>query len=214
MRLIKFLLSFLLTLSLFPQEIIRLPPPQTKGEKSLEEILFLRRSRRQYKKAPLKLKEVSQILWAGYGVTASWGGKTVPSAGALYPLEIYIVVGDVLNLKKGIYKYQPQGHYLIKISNKDEREKLYKASLYQKWIKEAPLDIIICADFSKTTKKYGERGKRYVYMEAGHCAQNIYLEVESLNLATVAVGAFQDKKIKKILNIKSQPLYIMPVGRR
>ena len=213
MKLFKFLL-FLFSMTAFSQEIIKLPLPKTKGEKSLEELLFSRRSRRKYKKTPLKLEEVSQILWAAYGITASWGGKTTPSAGALYPLKIYLVVGNVLNLERGIYQYQPQKHCLIKISSQDRREQLYESALRQEWVKKAAVDIIACADFSKTTKRYGERGKRYIYMEAGHSAQNIYLEAEALNLATVVVGAFDDEKVKEALKVKSVPLYIMPIGRR
>lgn len=196
------------------KEEIKLSPPQEKGEVSLEEVLSKRRSRREYKDEPLTLKEVSQILWAAQGTTSSWGGRTAPSGGALYPLEIYLVVGEVENLAAGIYHYQPQNHSLLKVGDGDKRFALFSSALFQSAIKSAPVSFVICAEYPRTTRKYGERGKRYVHIEVGHVGQNIYLQVEALGLATVAIGAFIDKTVKKVLNVKEEPLYIMPVGRK
>ena len=119
------------------------------------------------------------------------------------------------NLKEGIYKYNPQNHELIQIKEGDKKIEIYNSGLQQSAIKNAPLIIIISAVFEKTTSKYGERGIRYVYMEAGHCAQNIYLQATALNLGTVTIGAFDDEKIKQILEFKNneQPLYLMPIGK-
>jgi SagB-type dehydrogenase family enzyme len=195
------------------KEEIKLPSIQTIGRLSVEEAISKRRSVREYKDEPLSLKEVSCLLWAASGITANWGARTAPSAGALYPLEIYLVAGRVEDLKPGIYRYNPEGHSLVMTVEGDKRFALYSASLFQSCIKNAPISLVICAQYERTTRKYGERGKRYVHIEVGHVGQNIYLQAESLGLATVAIGAFMDEAVKKVLNIKEDPLYIMPVGR-
>lgn len=194
------------------KEEIKLPPIQTVGKISVEEVISRRRSVREYKDEALSLKEVSQLLWSAQGITANWGGRIAPSAGALYPLEIYLVTGRVENLKPGIYRYYPERHSLIMIVEGDKRFALFSSSLFQSCIKNAPISLVICAQYERTTRKYGERGKRYVHIEVGHVGQNIYLQAESLGLATVAIGAFVDEAVKKVLNIKEEPLYIMPVG--
>jgi|YNPMSStandDraft_1061717.scaffolds.fasta_scaffold05741_5 SagB-type dehydrogenase family enzyme len=202
--------------NIIPSEnVIKLPEPRKKSNTSLEEALLKRRSIREYKEESLSLEEISQILWAGQGITDPQGLRTAPSAGALYPLEIYLNVSNVNNLKEGIYKYNPQNHELIQIKEGDKKIEIYNSGLQQSAIKNAPLIIIISAVFEKTTSKYGERGIRYVYMEAGHCAQNIYLQATALNLGTVTIGAFDDEKIKQILEFKNneQPLYLMPIGK-
>jgi SagB-type dehydrogenase family enzyme len=196
------------------EEEMKLPPTQTTGKLSVEEALSKRRSVREYKDEALSLKEVSCLLWAASGITANCGGRAIPSAGALYPLEVYLVAGRVDNLKPGIYRYHPQAHSLIKIAEGDKRLDLFSASLSQGPVKEAPISLVICAQYEKTTRKYGERAKRYVHIEVGHLGQNIYLQAESLGLSTVAIGAFADEAVKKVLNIKEEPLYIMPVGRQ
>jgi len=155
-------------------------------------------------------------MWAAQGITAKWGGRTAPSAGALYPLEVYLVVGNVDGLAPGIYKYKSEGHELVKARSEDVREELAEASLSQAWIREGAIDIVIAAVYERTTKKYGERGVRYVHMEAGHCAQNIYLQATALNLGMVTVGAFYDDQVKSILDMPDNevPLYVIPVGRK
>lgn len=197
------------------EAMIFLPQPQFQGKLSLEEALLRRRSRRTFKKEKLTLKEISQILWAAQGITDSTLGKrTVPSAGALYPLEIYLVTKEVEELPAGVFKYQPENHCLKKIFEGDISKELAEAALGQDFISEASVVLIISAVFERTTKKYGKRGLRYVFMEAGHAAQNVYLQVESLDLATVAVGAFDDEKVKQLLSISEEPLYIMPIGKK
>ncbi|MBU3901102.1 SagB/ThcOx family dehydrogenase [Patescibacteria group bacterium] len=192
-----------------------LPEPKKESKTSIEEALLKRRSIREYKDEALSLEEISQILWSAQGITApERGGRTAPSAGALYPLEIYLVVRKIENLESGVYHYLPEGHEIKQVLEKDISGELAIAGLNQMFIKEAPANIVISAVFSRTTSKYGERGNQYVYMEAGHAAENIYLQVESLGLGTVTVGAFSDEEIKRILNLREEiPLYIMPIGR-
>lgn len=149
-----------------------------------------------------------QILWAAQGVTEiNMGLRTAPSAVALYPLELFVVKGD------GLFNYIPEGHKLKKLSSSDLRSELMKASLFQKSISEAPVDIVITAIYERTTVKYGDRGIRYVHMEAGHACQNILLEATALGLVTVSIGAFSDTDVQKVLNLPEDcvPLYIIPV---
>lgn len=194
---------------------IILPQPKQDGQVSIEEAFLKRRSIRDYKDEALSLEEISQVLWAAQGITADWGGRTTPSAGALYPLEVYLVIRKVENLDSGVYHYIPEGHKVERISEGDVSGELAKVALSQMFIKEAPINLVISAVFSRTTGKYGEKGIQYVWLEAGHAAQNVYLQVESLGLGTVTVGAFHDEEVKKLLNLSEEetPLYIMPIGR-
>lgn len=197
--------------------LINLPQPKLKGNLSVEEALSLRRSVRNYKKETLHLEEISQILWSAQGVTEKETGKrTAPSAGALYPLEIYLVVNDVKDLEKGVYKYLPSTHQLLLIFQEEISQSLAHFAFDQNYIKEAPANLIFTGIFSRTTQKYGERGIRYVYLEAGHSAQNVYLQAESLGLGTVTIGAFDDSKIKELLKLPEEvaPIYIMPIGKK
>jgi len=193
--------------------IVKLPEPRYDSNTSIEEALLRRRSIREYSSEPLSLAEVSQLLWAAQGITSKWGGRTSPSAGATYPLELYVVVGEVKDLEKGVYKYDPKKHELRKVLDKDVREELGEAAFGQQWVKNAAIVIVFSAVYERTTKIYGERGIRYVHMEVGHAAQNVYLQAVSLELGTVVVGAFDDEKVKEILKIKEDPLYLMPVGK-
>jgi len=196
--------------------IIELPEPRLESSVSVEEALLKRRSVREYADAPLTLEEVSQLLWAAQGITAEWGGRTAPSAGALYPLEVYLVVGNVENIAPGVYKYRPSRHEIVQVRDEDIRSELAKAALGQVWIKEGAIDIVIAAVYERTTKKYGDRGVKYVHMEAGHAAQNIYLQAAVLDLGMVTVGAFYDDQVKDIIGMPEDesPLYVIPVGRK
>jgi len=194
---------------------IRLPEPRYRSDVSVEEALLKRRSIRDYIGEPLTLQEVSQLLWAAQGITDPRGFRTAPSAGALYPLEVYLVVGDVENLAKGVYRYNPHDHALVKVLDGDKRADLAKAAVGQRWVEEAAIDIVITGVYERTTKKYGERGIRYVHIEVGHAAQNVCLQATAMGLGAVTVGAFYDDQVGEILNIMKgeQPLYIIPVGR-
>jgi len=207
--------------SSFPQEsakIINLPEPRTKGKMSLEETIEHRKSIRNYTAAPLTLAEAGQLLWAAGGQSCdgiTGASRTYPSAGACYPLEIYLVAGNVKGLAPGLYRYQWQNNQLQLELAGDLRGALAKAAWGQSMIKQAPLSIVFTGIFTRTTSRYGERGERYIYMDMGHAGQNIYLQAQALGLGTVAVGAFQDEQVKNALKLpqKEEPLYIMPVGR-
>jgi SagB-type dehydrogenase family enzyme len=196
--------------------IVELPESSTEGELSLERALQKRRSVREYTNEPLAISDVSQILWAGQGITSELGGRTAPSAGALYPLEIYVAVGNVSGLADGVYKYEPDGHILKKVLDGDVRDRLSKAALGQKWVGEGAIVLVISGVFERTTAKYGERGIRYVHMEVGHVAENVYLQAESLGLGTVFVGAFDEGRVKETMRMEDEEelLGIMPVGKK
>ncbi|MGQ9473369.1 MAG: SagB/ThcOx family dehydrogenase [Candidatus Caldatribacteriaceae bacterium] len=197
-------------------ENITLLAPKRESSLSLEEALFRRRSVRSFQGEPLLLEELAQLVFAACGITEElYGFRTAPSAGALYPLELLVVVGKVEGLSPGIYRYLPQKHQLEKLLSGDRRAELCQAALSQGSIREAPVVLVIAAEYEKTTRRYGERGIRYVHMEAGHVGQNIYLQAESLGLGTVAIGAFQDQEVARALNLppKLVPLYIFPVGK-
>jgi SagB-type dehydrogenase family enzyme len=201
----------------------KLPLPELVGKMSVEEALFQRRSRRNYTGLALSVQKLSQVLWAAYGITLPrkdyiflrGGLRTSPSAGALYPLEIYVLIGNVKGIKSGVYKYLSNGHKIVRTIDKDLRSNLSEAALNQEMIREAPIVIFYSAVFSRCADKYGKRGReRYVYMEVGHSAQNVYLQAEALHLGTCVIGAFNDDKVKEVLDLplEEAPLYIMPVG--
>ncbi len=194
---------------------IKLPSPNLESKTSIEYALNKRRSIRNYKEEPISLQEASQLLWAAQGVTSPDGARTTPSAGALYPLEIYLVSKKIDGLSEGVFQYNPSDHSLSNISNGDKLNTLCAAALSQESVKEAPAIIVITAVFSRTTSKYGERGKRYVYMEAGHAAQNIYLQAVSEEIGTVTVGAFSNSEVSKILSLAKNevPIYLIPLGK-
>jgi SagB-type dehydrogenase family enzyme len=197
-------------------EKIKLPEPKYSGVMSVEEALMMRRSVRVFKEGPVMLAELSQLLWAAQGMTDPKGLRTAPSAGALYPLELYVVAGNVDGLSAGVYKYRPDSHELLSIVKGDRRNDLCNAALGQSSIKRAALVLVLSGVYERTTAKYGDRGIRYVHMEAGHAAQNVYLQAVPLQMGTVVIGAFQDGEVKKIFRMTDReiPLYIMPAGRR
>ena len=204
------------------QPVIKLPVPVLKGTITVEEALAKRRSVRNYANKPLTVKEVSQILWAAYGITKpstnlkyQGGLRTAPSAGAIYPLELYIVAGNVTEIEPGIYKYQPETNELLLLSEGDKRQALYNASYQQDMILNAPASIVYSAVFERTVQRYGQRGReRYVCMDLGHSAENVYLQAVALGLGTCAVGSFSDNDVKLVVGMPQQeePLYIMPIG--
>lgn len=194
---------------------IILPEPRYDSDVSVEEALLKRRSVRDYTSQALTLQEISQLLWAAQGITDPGGYRAAPSAGATYPLEIYVVVGNVEGVTKGIYQYEPETHQLLKVVDGDKREALAVAAVDQEWVAQGAIDIVITAIYERTTGRYGQRGIRYVDMEAGHAAQNVYLQAVALNLGTVVIGAFYDNQVAEILKLSDNetPLYIMPVGK-
>ena len=193
------------------QNTIQLPQPATKGKISLEEAISKRRSQRNFARKDLGLEQISQLLWSAQGITAKKGNfsfRAAPSAGALYPMEIYLLSKD------GLYHYLPEGHQLEQLSQGDLRNSLSNSALGQASISQAPVSIVICAVYARITSKYGERGIRYSHIEAGHIAQNMHLEAVALGLGSVPIGAFDDSQVKKVLSLPKdeEPLYIIPVG--
>ena len=197
-------------------EKITLPPPDYQVNCDLNKALLERRSTREYRKDELTKKELGQLLWAAQGVTSVGAYRTAPSAGALYPLETLLVVGSCEELKPGVYRYDPRGHALAKIKAGDIRGDLAEASLGQAWMAGGAAMIVFTAIYPRTTDRYGERGRRYVHMEAGHAGQNVSLAAVALDLGTVVVAAFDDAQVARVLGLPEgeAPLCIMPVGRK
>lgn len=198
-------------------EVVELPPPRYKGTMSVEEAISKRRSIREYRTEPLLLTQLSQLLWAAQGIAGNSGGRVVPSAGATYPLEIYVTTGKetVEKLKAGIYHYDTSNHAMTLHLEGDVRARLAKVAMDQDFMAYCPANIIVSAVFPRTTGRYGKRGERYVHMEAGHVGQNISLEAVSIGLASVMIGAFNGDHICKLLHLEEhiEPLYIIPLGK-
>ncbi len=191
-----------------PRQEQALPEPRRAGEVSLEEVLELRRSVRAFVDTPLTEAEIGQLLWAAQGVTDDAGHRTTPSAGALYPLEIYVATSN------GLFRYNPARHGLALHAPGDRRPHMQAAGLYQDAIGDAPAIFVIAAVYQRTEVKYGARAPRYVHMEAGHAGQNILLEAVALGLAAVPMGAFDDALLSEALALPEdqRPLYLIPVG--
>lgn len=182
---------------------IALPKPNFKGM-PLEEAIVKRRSIREFTVKPLSISELSQLVFAAQGITGKLFDtylRTAPSAGALYPFEIYLVVNNVSDIKKGIYHYSILDHSIVMIKEGDFGKELMKASLSQEMMRDAGVVIVLSAIFDRMRSKYGERGYRYVYMEAGYISQNIYLQATSLRLGSVVVGAFIDSDVNKLIGV-------------
>ncbi|MFO8053566.1 MAG: SagB/ThcOx family dehydrogenase [Bacteroidales bacterium] len=195
---------------------IELPTPVTSGGISVEKAIAQRRSVRIFTEDPVSASALSQLLWSAQGITDKESGKrAAPSAGLTLPMEVYVAVGsDVDALQAGIYHYKPGEHELRQHKSGDLRAALSEAALGQTCVKQAPLSIVLAAVYERTTDRYSDHGRRYVHMEAGHIAQNLYLQCESLDLSTVVVGAFSEEQVQEILDLPDdqEPLYIVPVG--
>jgi len=190
------------------REIVTLPKPNLKGSMPLEQSIVARRSHRDFSSQALTLEQIGQLVWAAQGQATKSKYRTVPSAGATYPLELFVVT------EQGMFHYLLAEHALEKLTDKDLRSALASAAWGQEFIEAAPLTLVFAAEFSRTTRRYGQRGVRYVYMEAGHAAQNVHLQAEALGLGSVAVGAFDDASVSKVLSLPKQlePIYMVVVG--
>ncbi|MCD4700919.1 MAG: SagB/ThcOx family dehydrogenase [Candidatus Aegiribacteria sp.] len=205
--------------------VVSLPQPRLSSDVSVEEAMQNRRSVRYYEDSPLTVAEVSQLLWSAYGLNypvenapdfLRGGLRTAPSAGALYPLELYLVVRDVTGLDPGIYLYKSETHELVRLVGEDCWEEFSNAGFNQSHFETAAAAIVYSAVFERCTEKYGERGRdRYVCMDLGHSAENVYLQAYALNIGTCAIGAFSDLALKHVIRMTSAevPLYIMPLGK-
>ena len=192
-----------------------LPDPIRDSEFTLEEAFRQRRSVREYTDEYVSLSCLSQILWATQGISdAQRGFRTVPSAGALYPLNVRVISSRVEDLPVGVYLYDPESHRLILIDDEDRTQEVYEAALSQNPVKQAAFNIIIAADYDITATRYGGRAERYVHLEAGHAGQNLSLQAVACGLATVPIGAFDDDRLGELSGLSEDetPLYLFPVG--
>lgn len=206
--------------------VIDLPRPSNVGEVSLEQALSERRSVRSYTPDSISLDEVSQLLWACQGVSAvstksgtAVSLRTAPSAGALYPLSLYLIAERIPGVQPGIYRYeqggQPGEHQLVLVRKMPQpNAELARSMLGQECVKQAAVNILICGDVSRMEIIYSERSERYMWIETGHAAQNVCLQATALGLGTVTVGAFVDDVVKKFLAVDQTPLYNIAVGRK
>lgn len=197
-------------------DVVALPSPRLDSGFAVERALAERRSVREFGSRALALGELAQLLWAAQGVTHRDGRRTAPSAGALYPLELYVIAGSVRDLAPGVYQYLPARHALKQLAAGDVRGQLCAAALAQECVAAGAVVVVFTAVERRTTRKYGERGVRYVHIEVGHAAQNLALTAAALGLGSVTVGAFDDAAVARLLNLPKgeAPLYLMPVGPR
>lgn len=197
-----------------PGEAIALPQARTSGTMTVEEAMFRRRSVRSLSSQALTLEQVSQIMWSMQGVTGSDARfRTVPSAGALNGLEVFVAVRNVFGLSPGVYRYNPAAHSLVPVRQGDHNLEIMNATR-QSWVNDAPAVFIIAGVISRLEGRYGDRSQRYVVLEAGHAGQNLSLQVVALGLATTAVGAFDDNQLRTAVGMSDAeaPLYVFPVG--
>jgi SagB-type dehydrogenase family enzyme len=196
--------------------LIKLPPPSHQGTMSVAEALKARRTVRQFATRPLALPQVSQLLWGAGGLSDPRGHRTAASAGATYPLELYLVAGEpgMVDLPAGVYRYRVQEHGLEPGIQGELRPAVARASLHQFWMAEAPVLVVIAAEYRRCTQRYRERGLIYTHMEAGHVSANLFLQAEALGLGAGIVGAFEDEILSQLLYLPSGqvPLLVMPVG--
>ena len=193
-----------------------LPPPKTSSRFSLERALLVRRSIREYTREPLTLFELSQLLWSCQGITSTEGFRTSPSAGAVFPLEIYAVVSRVESLGAGVYHYLPERkeHRLELVKRGSFGKPLFDLTTQQDFIKRVAVNLVIATVTARMEKQYGEAALRLVLLEMGHAAQNVHLQAEALGLGSVAVGYLQEAKVRELLGIEAEPLYMVSIGRR
>lgn len=197
-----------------PMNLIRLPKTEPGPAYPLEQLFARRRSVREYTRQPVPLAKVACLLWATQGITDPQGLRTAPSAGALYPLELYLLAGNVTDLPCGIYRHLPPENAIELLAEGDRRPDLARAALGQSWLANAALTLVFAARYERTTWKYGRRGIQYVHIEVGHAAQNALLMAAALNLGAAVVGAFHDEQVASVagLNKEEIPLYLLPVG--
>jgi SagB-type dehydrogenase family enzyme len=184
-------------------------PPVAIGAAALDDVLHRRRSTRALAARELSREQVGQLCWAAQGITEpSAGLRTAPSAGALYPLVLYVVV------RSGVYRYEPRGHRLKRVDATDRRAALAQAALGQDAVREAPLDLVLTAAVRRTRAKYGDRAERYAAIEAGHAAQNVLLEATALGLGAVPIGAIDDDAARRAVGAGAAetPLYVLAIG--
>ncbi len=184
---------------------------------TVEDAIERRRSIRDFPGPPLTLLELSRLLHRASGITDRLSGyRAAPSAGALYPLELYLVANSVEGLQQGIYQYRPQGHSLDIVREGDFLGHISLAALSQGVVAHASAVLVLAGVFQRSSQKYGERSYRYILMECGHIAQNVYLAATSMGLGACAVGAFLDDEVNGLLGLDGEEeaaLHLVCVGR-
>lgn len=198
-------------------EGMKLPQPKMEGTITVAQAIRQRRTVRAFSSEILQLDQLSQLLWSAQGLTGKRRFKrAAPSAGALYPMDVYAIVGrnGVVQVEAGVYRYEPRPHGLSLITRADLRDRVARAAISQMWMAEAPVNLVITAEYSRVTGKYGNRGVRYALIEAGHIGQNLFLQAGALGLKAGIVGAFRDKELAGVLQLPKshEPLLIMPIG--
>ncbi len=201
----------------YASNVIKLPQPRTDGGISLQKALQERQAIKSFSNEPLTLEEVSQLLWAAQGITDDKGHRTTPSCLASYPLEIYLLAGNVTGLSAGVYHYSPQGHNLTAIASGNRIHELFSLSESEEdWKASAPAIFIITGVFERLNKIVGKDWSRFVYVEAGAAAENMLLEVVSLDLGSALTIKFDENKTRELLGLSGgeEPLGVLPVGRK
>ncbi len=198
--------------------VFRLPEPLHEEGMGIWECIAKRRSVRDYSPLPLTLEELSQLLWACQGITEPYFRlRAAPSAGALYPLETYVVVNNVEKLERGVYRYLVEEHALEMRVQGDLRRSIASAALEQEFIADAGAVFVWTAVPERTKSRYGERGWRYIYKDAAHACANLYLAAVALELGCCAIGACFDDEVNQLLGIDGVTetvVYLASVGRR
>lgn len=190
--------------------VVKLPKPRETGEVSVEEALAKRRSVRSFEGKALSREQLGALLWAAQGVSESERGlRTAPSAGALYPLEVFAVTPE------GVWKYETGGHSIRLVEADDRRRSLSRAALNQTSVAQAGVSIVITGVYGRTEIKYGERARRYVDIEAGCAAENVMLQATAMRLGSVPIGAFDDRGVANVIGAREdeRPILIIAVGR-
>lgn len=203
-----------LTLQARDKTIVPLPVPSLSGSRSLEEVLARRRTVRAFSGKPLTITQASQLLWAAQGVTSPEGFRTAPSGGGLYPLEVRLLAANIDGIATGVWRYLPASHQLQLDYGGDRRERLIDATYQQSWVAQGAAVFAITGLSARSSAKYGTRGVRFTYMEAGHVAQNLLLQAVGLGLEAGLIGGFDDAKIRAILQLpaEEEPLYLVVIG--
>ena len=199
-----------------PAALVRLPEPELDSSSSLERCLRMRRSCRDFRAAPIALKDVSQLLWAAQGITGLGGLRTAPSPGALYAIRPYLVAGNIAGLAPGIYRFDPEAHELVLAQAGDFRGSLVKATGDQHCVADAAMVLVLAANYARVAREYGQRAERLLHIEAGHIGQNVCLEATALGLGVIGLGAFRDQDVKTALSIpaREEVVYLVAAGWR
>jgi SagB-type dehydrogenase family enzyme len=197
-----------------PSQPIPLPEARREGALSLEAALWARRSIREFKPDALPLAAAAQLLWAAQGKNRPDGHRTAPSAMAVYPLEVYLVAGNVEGLAPGVYRYRSATHDLVLVQAGDKRAELTAApGRPPGWAANAPLLVVFAAAWDRASRRFGARTERYAAMEVGHAAQNVYLQAAALGLGTTFMGGYNDSAMTRVLGADERPMGVMPVGK-